>query len=462
MKRKLLSILLTAAMISAMLVGCGSGKEDNAPVDTAPVADSGAETQAPEQEEPAAPEADTQESAEPITLKWAIWDKDITPYWQALKDEYEAAHDNVTIEMVDLGSADYMTVLATELSGSGSDFDVVTIKDVPGYATLVSKNTLEPLDSYISAAGIDLSQYGGVDKQVTVDGSLYELPFRNDFWVVFYNKDIFDAAGVDYPTNDMTFDEYDELARKVTDTTFGAQVYGTHYHTWRSAVQLFGILDGKHSILDGEYSFLKPYYEMVLGQEDDQVCRNYADLSAEGLHYSAAFSGGDVAMLNMGSWYISTLISSIQSGEYDASLCGNWGMVKYPHAEGVEAGSTLGTITGLSVTSVSDQKDAAFEFVQWVSGAEGAKVMASTGNFPALMNDEVAGIISSLEGFPTDAESMEALNVSNLYLEVPYAENVSAINDVLDTYHKAIMNREVSIDEGIEQMNTEVGKILEQ
>lgn len=462
MKRKLLSILLTAAMISAMLVGCGSGKEDNAPVDTAPVADSGAETQAPEQEEPAAPEADTQESAEPITLKWAIWDKDITPYWQALKDEYETAHDNVTIEMVDLGSADYMTVLATELSGSGSDFDVVTIKDVPGYATLVSKNTLEPLDSYISAAGIDLSQYGGVDKQVTVDGSLYELPFRNDFWVVFYNKDIFDAAGVDYPTNDMTFDEYDELARKVTDTTFGAQVYGTHYHTWRSAVQLFGILDGKHSILDGEYSFLKPYYEMVLGQEDDQVCRNYADLSAEGLHYSAAFSGGDVAMLNMGSWYISTLISSIQSGEYDASLCGNWGMVKYPHAEGVEAGSTLGTITGLSVTSVSDQKDAAFEFVQWVSGAEGAKVMASTGNFPALMNDEVAGIISSLEGFPTDAESMEALNVSNLYLEVPYAENVSAINDVLDTYHKAIMNREVSIDEGIEQMNTEVGKILEQ
>lgn len=462
MKRKLLSILLTAAMISAMLVGCGSGKEDNAPVDTAPVADSGAETQAPEQEEPAAPEADTQESAEPITLKWAIWDKDITPYWQALKDEYETAHDNVTIEMVDLGSADYMTVLATELSGSGSDFDVVTIKDVPGYATLVSKNTLEPLDSYISAAGIDLSQYGGVDKQVTVDGSLYELPFRNDFWVVFYNKDIFDAAGVDYPTNDMTFDEYDELARKVTDTTFGAQVYGTHYHTWRSAVQLFGILDGKHSILDGEYSFLKPYYEMVLGQEDDQVCRNYADLSAEGLHYSAAFSGGDVAMLNMGSWYISTLISSIQSGEYDASLCGNWGMVKYPHAEGVEAGSTLGTITGLSVTSVSDQKDAAFEFVQWVSGAEGAKVMASTGNFPALMNDEVAGIISSLEGFPTDAESKEALNVSNLYLEVPYAENVSAINDVLDTYHKAIMNREVSIDEGIEQMNTEVGKILEQ
>ena len=165
-------------------------------------------------------------------------------------------------------------------------------------------------------------------------------------------------------------------------------------------------------------------------------------------------------MMNMGSWFISTMIANLQSGEYDSSLCGNWGMVKYPHAEGVEAGSTLGTITGLAVTSVSDQKQAAFDFINWVSGEEGAKVMAETGNFPALMNDEISDIIAGLEGFPTDEASKEALNVSNLYLEVPYAENVSAINDILDTYHKSIMNREMTVDEGIAAMNEEVGKIL--
>ncbi len=449
MKKRFLATLLAAAMLAALFTGCGSK-----PADTP---DGGSATTAPT--DAAVTDTPAGETEE-INLKWAIWDKDITPYWVALKEAYETAKPGVTIELVDLGSTDYMTVLATELSGSGSDFDVVTIKDVPGYATLVSKKTLESLDNYISEAGIDISRYGGVDKQVTVDGSLYELPFRNDFWVIYYNKDIFDAAGVDYPTNDMTFEEYDALARQVADPTFGSQVYGTHYHTWRSAVQLFGVLDGQHSILDGEYDFFKPYYEMVLKEEDDQICRNYADLSAEGLHYSAAFSGGDVAMMNMGSWFISTLISNIKSGEYDASLCGNWGLVKYPHAEGVEAGSTLGTITGLAVTSVSDQKQAAFDFVKWVSGDEGAKVMAETGNFPALMNDEVSGIIAGLEGFPGDEASKEALNVSNLYLEVPYAENVSEINDILDTYHKSIMNREVSIDDGIASMNQEVGKVL--
>lgn len=453
MKKKVLSMLLVTAMLATLFTGCGSKKEETSGNEPTTVAEA---TSAPAKD--TATETPVKES-EPITLKWAIWDKDVTPYWVVLKEAYETAHPNVTIELTDLGATDYMTVLATELSGNGSDFDVVTIKDVPGYAILVSKNTLEPLDNYITEAGIDLSQYGGIDSQIKVNESLYELPFRNDFWLLYYNKDIFDAAGVAYPTNDMTFEEYDALARQLADPTFGSQVYGTHYHTWRSAVQLFGVLDGQHSILDGKYDFFKPYYEMVLKEEDDQICRNYADLSAEGLHYSAAFSGGDVAMMNMGSWFISTMIAKIESGEYDSSLCGNWGLAKYPHAEGVEAGSTLGTITGLAVTSVSDQKQAAFDFVNWVSGAEGAKVMAETGNFPALMNDEVSGIIAGLKNFPTDEASKEALNVSNLYLEVPYAENVSEINAILDTYHKSIMNREITVDEGIAKMNEEVGKI---
>ena len=452
MKKKVLSLLLATSMVVS-LAACG-GKE--APAESqAPAADTKVEESKPAD----APVADAP-ADEPVTLKWAIWDESTTVYWGDLKAAYEAANPNVTVEMVDLGSTDYMTVLATELSGEGSDFDVVTIKDVPGYATLVQKNAILPLDDYIAADGVDLAQYAGATDQVTVDGSLYELPFRNDFWVVFYNKDIFDAKGVAYPTNDMTFEQYDALARQVTDTTFGAQTYGTHYHTWRSAVQLFGVLDGKHTILDGEYEFFKPYYEMVLGQEADGVCRSYNDLKTEGLHYSAAFSGGDVAMMNMGSWYIPTLISNIANGTYDASLCGNWGIVKYPHAEGVEAGSTLGTITGISIASSCDDADAAWDFVKFVSGAEGAAVLASSGNFPAIMTDDVKNAIAGLEGFPTDAESKEALTVSNLYLEVPYAPNVSEINSAIDSFHGSIMSGEMTVDEGIAAMNAEVQKIL--
>ena len=136
-KRKLISAVMACSMVLA-LAGCGgNGSTPTTQTTTT------AETTQTETTTPATTEGQTTTQAEAsgdtITLKWAIWDQDATPYWMALKDAYEAKNDNVTIELIDLGSTDYMTVLATQLSGSTSAFDVVTVKDVPGYATLVQK-----------------------------------------------------------------------------------------------------------------------------------------------------------------------------------------------------------------------------------------------------------------------------------------------------------------------------------
>ena len=456
MKKRIVSTLLVAAMCVTALAGCGSSSSS-----TDEGSSDAAATDEAEEETPAAG-SDTVVGADDAStvLKWAIWDAKTATYWEAVAQAYVDKNPDVRIEMTDLGSADYQTVLSTELSGSGSDFDVVTIKDVPGYATLVSKGVLEPLNDRIEADGVDLSLYNGMTEQVTVDGELYELPFRNDFWVLFYNKDLFDEAGVDYPTNDMTLEEYDALARSVAKEGFGdEQIYGSHYHTWRSAVQLFGVLDGEHTILDGNYDFTKPYYEMVKAQEEDGICRTYIDTNASQLHYSAAFSEGNTATMNMGTWFISTLIPALASGEYDSELCGNWGIVKYPHPEGVEAGTTIGQLTSLAIPTVSDQKDAAWDFIKFAGGEEGAAAVASTGAFPAIMSDEGVNSIASMEGFPTDEASKEALQTATVYLEAPYDPNVAEINTILDTYHKDIMNGDISIDEGIQKMNEEVSAL---
>lgn len=446
--KKVISIMLILVMVLTTLVGCGS-KKDNASTGD------GTNTGEPTKGAEATGDADGNEN---ITLKWAVWDIASTTYYQPLIDAYEAAHKNVTIEMVDLGSTDYSTVLATELTGNDSAIDVATIKDIPGYATLVGKNALEPLDTYIDTAAIDLAAYGGITDQILIKDSLYALPFRSDFWVLYYNKDIFDAAGVGYPSNDMTFEQYDELARSVTNTTLGSQVYGAHYHTWRSAVQLFGILDGKNTIVDGQYDFLKPYYELVLSEQEDQVTQDYATLKTSSLHYSGAFAQGNVAMMNMGSWFVPTLIEKIKSGEYTDIT--NWGIAKYPHAEGVEPGSTLATITALSVTAASKQKDAAFDFVAFVSGTEGAEIVANTGTTPAIKTDAVIAAISGMEGFPQDTTSDQALITANTYLEMPVHEFSSEIETILNTAHDNIMSGNSTIDEGIDYMNTEVQKLL--
>lgn len=452
MKKRVLSATLAISMIAMSLAACGSSTKTET---TAASADA---TTAADGDEKKAD--DTASADGETTLKWAVWDEDKTAYYKPLIEAYEAKNPGVKVQTVDLGSTDYMTVLATQLSGSGSDFDVVTIKDVPGYATLVNKGILEPLNDRIAADGVDLSLYNGLTDQVTMNDELYELPFRSDVWVLYYNKDVFDKAGVDYPTNDMTWDEYDALARSVTDTTPGAEVYGAHYHTWRSTIQLDGILDGKNTIVDGSYDFTKPYYEMVLKQQQDGVCMDYATLKTQGLHYSDAFAQGNVATLNMGSWFISTLLEKVASGEY--TDCANWGMVKYPHAEGVEAGSTLATITALSIPTSAPHKDQAWDFVKFVSGEEGAEIMADTGSLPAITNDAIVDKIAQMDGFPQDENSKEALITSHLYLEMPVNDKSSEIETALNEGHDLIMTESMTVDEGIAKMNEDVQAVIGQ
>ena len=275
--------------------------------------------------------------------------------------------------------------------------------------------------------------------------------------MLFYNKDMFDQAGIDYPTNDMTMEQFDALIREVSEKT-GA--YGNIYHTWRSDVTLFGILDGQNTIIDGTYDFLKPYYEMVLSEQADGVVPDYGELKTSGLHYSAAFENGQAAMCNMGSWFIATLQTYNAEAEANGVEPVNFGMVKYPHPEGVEAGTTLGTVTSLGINPYSENQAAAADFINWCVSDEGAAAIAATGTFPAVSNEQINDIIAATEGFPTDEASKEALNTVAVYLEMPLTDKASEIETVLNEEHDAIMTGAETVDDGIANMNSRVQEVL--
>src|SRR3569833_2880931 len=395
-------------------------------------------------------------AADQVTLNWALWDWAATPYYQPLIDAYEASHPDVKITYTDLGSADYDTVLQTQLTGGSSDLDVITIKDIPGYANLISAKLLTPLDDYIKAQNIDPKIYGGVLDSLTVDGKVYSLPFRSDFWLLYYNKDLFDKAGVPYPTNDMTLDQFADMARKVT-SGFGAdKVYGTHFHVWRSVVQLPAVFDGNYTVIDGTYDFLKPYYERVLKLQDEGDVMSYAQLKTSNTHYSGPFFNAQIASMPMGSWFIATQIAKVKSGESKAV---HWGLAKYPHPDGVEPGTTASPITGLSVAANSKKQEAALDFVKFVSGPEGAAVVAKTGTFPAITTKDVLTTITSTPGFPDDQASKDALVTAKRYLEIPVSPLAPKIDLVLNQAHDAIMTGSESIDDGIAEMNKGVADL---
>lgn len=441
--RKLIALTLAGTM-ALSLAACGGSASSS--------------TSEAASTEASSTEAASTDSGDAVTLTWALWDKDSTSQWSALADAYTASHPNVTFDMVDLGSTDYMTQLATQLAGENGELDILSIKDIPGYSNLINLEVLEPLNDVITT---DPAEFNGVIEQLTAeDGNYYAVPFISSYWFVFYNKDLFDAANVDYPTNDMTIEEFDALARQMTSGSGADKVYGNHYHTWRSDVTLFGILDGENTIIDGNYDFLAPYYQMVLSQQEDGIVMDYGELKTSGLHYSAAFENGQVAMCNMGSWFVATLQTYNQEAAANGVDPVNWGIVKYPHPEGVEAGTTLGTVTSLSINANSSKKEAAAEFLNWVCTEEAAEALATTGNFPAISSEETSKIIASTEGFPEDENSLEALNTVAVYLEMPLSDKSSEIETVLNTEHDAIMTGAETIEEGIANMNEQVQAIL--
>ena len=383
-------------------------------------------------------------------LTVVTWDATTTPYLIAQKEAFEASHPGVTIEYVDVASQDYAVKTTTMLEG-GDTSDVYMIKEIDNLINWQAQGFAAPLDT----TGYDMSGFVGTEKNYAVDGVQYAIPFRSDFWVLFYNKDLFEAAGVELPNNDMTWDQYVELAKKMTDKEKG--IYGTHYHTWLSAVVNWEVCDGETTLADGNYDGLSYFYGIYQDLEDYGACMSYADLKASGLHYSAAFANGNIAMLPMGYWYVSTLIGYNKDGTCNF----NWGITAVPHMYGMDAGSSFGNLTGAMINAKSEKKDLAWEYVSWLGGVQGAKATASVGARPAWVSEEVAAAMSSVEGFPADENSKAALLPSHVSMEWPVAEKVSDIKTIVNEEHSLIMAREVTIEEGIEEMNERVAELFQ-
>lgn len=396
-------------------------------------------------------------AAAKTTLKMVAWDVSNTVYLKPLVEAYTAKNPNVTIEFIDVPANEYQDKVSIMLSG-GDDTDIISVKDIPGYSAMLTRKQIEPLSAYIKKDNWDLTQYSGITNDITLDGELYALPFRSDFWLMYYNKDIFDRAGIAYPTNDMTWQQYADLAKKISSGEGADRIYGGHHHTWRSTIQLGTVQDGKNSIISTDYTFMKPMYDMIIDLQRSKAVMEYATLKVGNIHYSGLFYNEKIAMLPMGSWFISTVISKHKTGE--AKM--NWGLVKYPHQPGVAAGTTAGTITSLAINTKSKNKDVAWDFVKFYCGPEGAEILAKTGNLPAIRNATVIEILSSMDGFPTDKNSVDALATKTVRLELPLHSKVGIIEQILNEEHELIMTESVTVDKGIADMSRRVKEALAQ
>src|SRR5262249_48507545 len=124
-----------------------------------------------------------------VTITMSGWSLSTTPEFKTLADGFHAVHPNVTVQIKEYDPPQYDTLLTADLS-AGNAPDIVTQKTFKMYYSYVDGGAL--LD--ISDVAAKLSNQTNGKAAYTISGKTYGVPYRQDAWVLFYNKDLFDKA----------------------------------------------------------------------------------------------------------------------------------------------------------------------------------------------------------------------------------------------------------------------------
>ena len=147
-------------------------------------------------------------------------------YMKELVERFEKANPGIAIDRMHIPD-NYDQKVLTMIAG-GTPPDVQTTLRFT-YFSFVAKKIALNLTPHLKEAGFNRDEYFDVGvRPYTFRGNLYGLPREIDDWVVFYNKDLFEQAGVPYPTGSWTWEELAQNAKKLTkrDSEGRAQQFG--------------------------------------------------------------------------------------------------------------------------------------------------------------------------------------------------------------------------------------------
>ncbi|GGN59032.1 sugar ABC transporter substrate-binding protein [Actinoplanes lobatus] len=393
---------------------------------------------------------DDAEESGPVTLTLAGWSLATTPEFKTLADGFRAAHPDIAVELKEYDAANYDTQMIADLA-AGKAPDIYVQKNLKNFYTYQNGKQLLDVSDVAGKLG---SGVGGLSSY-QVDGKTWAIPYRQDSWVLFYNKALFDKAGVKHPDGSWTWDDYATVAKELTTKlkAAGDKALGTYQHTWQSTSQGFALGQTAGADLQsGDFGFLKPYYEKALDLQAAGAQVSFGDATTNSLTYQAQFGKQSAAMMPMGTWYIATLLSQQAKGDADTFA---WGIAPAPQATKSTTGTaatpvTFADPTGLGINpKISESKiEAAKSFLAYAASADAAKALAGIGVTPAD-TATAADTIFTLKGAPTDDLSKFTFTTHDTKPENPVSKYTAPLQNILKDLHTAVLSGSKPIDAAI-------------
>ena len=441
--------MITAVCLVGGLTACGSGGSSGAGKDAAQTSK---ETLAAGTEK-TAENAETETSAEPVTIKfanYALLEDAYTDFWNGVKEGFEKEHPNVTIEWVTAPYADITSQVIT-MAGAGDKCDIVfgentwisTYEDA-GFAVPVSDVLGEDFVSGFHENAVE---------SCSIDGTAYGVPLYVSPFILYYNTDIFKQAGIDNPP--ATYDELLADCEKINgmktadgnviypfgQTTASVPISGTSIN---SMIYNFGgqVLDADGNLSIDNDGFHQTF-EMLQTLDD----KGYNPQNAKLKDLRNLFALGQLAMYYDQSWGIAGVKAINKDAEaYTKSAV--------PLKGGSGDGASILSAAVLILADNGDaRKEASKELIEYILRDE-------------VLGDYLANIVPAYPALksmsqPDNAVLTGAADSISTAVASPSIPQLNDLNLELDTLAQAVTVSDEDVDKAIEEFRASAKTLLQ-
>ncbi|GAA2800471.1 sugar ABC transporter substrate-binding protein [Kitasatospora paracochleata] len=339
----------------------------------------------------------------PVQLTYRIWDKSQQPAMQHIVDAFQAANPSVKVTVQLTANAEYWTKLQADAT-SGSAPDVFWMNG-PNAQLYASNGILMPLSDKLAANHVSLSDYPqSLVNLYSYKGTQYGVPKDFDTVGLWYNKKLFDAAGVKYPDDTWTWQTLQDAARKLTDASkdqygilappFGQEnYYDTIFQAGGSVISA----DGTSSGFDqpAAVAGLKFWTDLVKSGASPSL-KTMTDTFP-----SQLFESGKVAMYYGGSW------DTLEFAK-NPNLQGNVDVAVLP--QGTKRAVAIHGLANVAYAKTKHPKEAA-AFLAFLGSKQAAEIEAQEGGVIPAFNSTQQSWVNATPQF----------HLQSFLDEVPYA-----------------------------------------
>jgi multiple sugar transport system substrate-binding protein len=314
------------------------------------------------------------------TLRWSMWSDtpEETKVWKGLAEAVHKKYPDITVKLETVTFADYWDKLTTQIA-SENEADIVGMQSLrmPGYA---ARGALQPLKPFIDDdSGFDVDDFFGAIRQgLSVDSELYALGYDIGPIILYYNKDLFDKAGVGPPPAEtpMSWEEFREKAEQLTDP--GTKEYGfveqpvfdfmvpwlwSGGGDYMNTAQTVCTLDTPESIAAMEF---------VIGMITDNIAAPVTDLANPSFAVEE-FYGGKIGMHVDGPWQF---INIRENSDFE------WDVAPMP--AGPAGSVTWAAGSGFGISNTTENADAAWTALKTITSTASLEKLVKAGRgYPA-------------------------------------------------------------------------------